>query len=114
MARTSPFSSLFNLRKKHIEQSFANAKHCASIHGIKILRAPLPEEGPASILVVPTRQCKGIVLRNKLRRQIKAIIYEEKLFEQHGTFIVLLYDRAKQLSYDEIKKFLVKAMGTKE
>lgn len=107
----SLFTQLFRLRKKHIDLSFSQAKHHASIRGIKILHAPaLPDTPHASFLIVPTRRCKGIAARNKLRRRIKSIIYEEQLYQQDGTFLILLYEQAKALSFDELKSFFVKEL----
>lgn len=105
MASQSRFTSTFRLKTKQITAAFADGHRVAGRHGIKVLHAE-SDQTPAKVLIVPTRALKGHVRRNKLRRQIKAIVYENKLAEQTGTFIILLYPQIVDLSFDDLKKFL--------
>jgi ribonuclease P protein component len=113
MATTSRFTFTFRLKTKQISAAFTAAHRLTGRHGIKVLYAA-NEQTPAKVLIVPTRTLKGHVRRNKLRRQIKAVVYENKLAEQAGTFIVLLYPQIVDLSFDELKKFLIYAFSKKK
>lgn len=113
MARTSRFSSLFSLRKKQIDAAFSVARRRGSMPGIKVLHA-LSNDQPAKVLIVPTRGFKGHVKRNKIRRQIKSIVYEDQLAEQQGTFIVLLYADAPAIAFSPLRAFLQRAFRKKK
>lgn len=113
MARTSRFSSLFSLRKKQIDAAFSSARRRGSMSGIKVLHA-LSDDMPAKVLIVPTRGFKGHVKRNKIRRQIKSIVYEDNLAQQHGTFIILLYAEAPTIAFPDLRPFLQRAMRKKK
>ena len=111
MARTSRFSRLFSLRKNRINTAFGIGRRLGSMPGIKVLHAPsATAESEARVLIMPTRLFKGHVQRNKVRRQIKAIIYENSLASCGGTFIILLYAEAKQTDFTQLKSFLVRTL----
>lgn len=133
MKHLSLFRSLFNFRKKEIDAAFANAQPLASCYGIKVLKSasPAPEPGPspldpavspgkhsieasppAKFILIPTRGWPNAPKRNRLRRQVKAIIFEEKLHEKEpGIYIILLYPVAKDIDRAAVRKFLCEAFN---
>ena len=111
MTRTSRFSRLFSLKKNHINHAFSLSKRLGSMPGIKVLYAQGQcQIEEARVLIVPTRQCKGHVRRNLIRRRIKSIIYENDLAAGNATFIILLYQQAQTFSFEQLKNFLIRTM----
>ncbi|MGD1997935.1 MAG: hypothetical protein PVJ92_03415 [Candidatus Dependentiae bacterium] len=152
MKHTSLFRSLFNFRKKEIDAAFANAQPFASCYGIKVLKADGlrasrsdshvnrsdgdkgRDDTYAKFIIIPTRGWANAPKRNRLRRQIKAIIFEEKLYREERSpalsrglntgsrvsarddntplphsYILLLYPVAKDLDQKTVRKFLCEA-----
>ena len=107
------FRSLFRFKKKEIASARANATRCANIPGLKLLRAPSTSTALAhgKLLIIIPRATGTAVKRNRLRRQIRAIYYQEKLYENPVVSILIVYKEAVQLSFDEIKKFLCSNLG---
>jgi len=107
------FSSLFSFSQKEIKQAFNKAKFKNKINGLKLLQLSSEEldEKPSlgKILIVIPGKTGNAIKRNKIRRQIKAIFYEEKLFEKPLISILLVYKPALKLNFEQVKEFLVKS-----
>lgn len=111
---TVKFTQLFALSSAEITVAFQATQLCGKADGLKLLTAPysamtsVMELLPYGRMVVITPRAVGKAhLRNKIRRQLKAIFYEEKLYEKAQIVIVLVYKPAINLSFDELKSFLV-------
>lgn len=79
--------------------------------GFKLLQSKIEQPDHTNmgkLLIVISRKVGNAVERNKLRRQIKSIFFEEKLYVKPKKSILIVYKEAKDLSFDQIKKFLVK------
>jgi ribonuclease P protein component len=48
--------------------------------------------------------------RNKIRRQIKSIFYEEKLFELSYDYVIIVYKQILRLSFQELKTLLLSSI----
>jgi ribonuclease P protein component len=74
--------------------------------GIDILLAPalLPH---GRILVITSRKVGNAPTRNKIRRRLKAIFYEEKLFEKGHECIAIIKPEGAHTSFEELKKMLL-------
>ena len=106
------FKALFSFKQNEVKRAFSYAKLHSQIKGLKLLESEIPDqpgqlglEHGKLLIVIPRRVGKASK-RNKIRRQIRAIFYEEKLYESKKIFILLVYKQALELSLDEIKKFL--------
>ena len=106
------FKKLFSFKKREIDQAFNKAKFKAKRLGFKLLQA-VPEQAQPNqmpnhgkLLIIISRASGKAHDRNKIRRQIKAIFYEEKLYQKPIASILIVYKEAMQLSFDEIKTFL--------
>ena len=105
------FRALFSFAKKEIALFFTQARAAGQVHGIKMLveRDRSPEQ-PAcehsKFLIVIPRKVGKACIRNRLRRQMRAIIYEEGLTKLPLRFALLCYPQAINLSLEEIKTFL--------
>lgn len=119
MKHISLFRNLFNFSRSDVQRAFANAQTLGSCHGIKILQAAEIQTPPSSrsntdharFLIVPTRGWPNAPKRNRLRRQVKTIIFEHTLYQRSGTHIVLLYPVAKELSHEKVRTFLVETFS---
>ena len=100
------------LTKNEIDFAFKNARLSYQILGLKLLEAPLffREEITGKILIVIPKRFGNACKRNKLKRQIKSIFHEEKLYNKPILSILIAYKQAKDLSFDDIKTFLVHAL----
>ncbi len=79
--------------------------------GFVILAAPRTRETARVLIVIP-KKVGNAPTRNKLRRQIKSIFYEEKLFERGNDWVVIVKPAATHLSFAQIKELLLKASGS--
>lgn len=66
---------------------------------------------PGRLLVITSRKIGNAVKRNLLRRRLKAIFYEEKLFSY--SYDVVIYSRkcSTDLSFQELKSILLQAFS---
>ena len=102
------FRKLTQFSKGEIDRAFASAKRVVKHPGLTLLSAP--KQGDfARILIVVSRKVGTAPQRNKLRRQIKTIFFEDKMFEGERDLIALLRAPATELTFDELKKLLLKA-----
>lgn len=105
MKSQQSFSDLFAVSAAERAIMFEQAKPLHSIYGIKILHAVSPVTGPARFFIACTRGLKGAIKRNKIRRRLKALIYENReLFaEKTGIYILVLYPQAGALSFEKLR-----------
>jgi ribonuclease P protein component len=61
------------------------------------------------LIIIPRRAGKAHD-RNRIRRQIKAIFYGEQLFTTNATYIVLVYEQATGLTFDQLKTFFCQSI----
>ncbi|MFH0898862.1 MAG: ribonuclease P protein component [bacterium] len=119
MANISLYRSLFSFDKKEIDWAFENAKLVAKTRGLKILQAPglffqdkksnnIAQSG--KLLIVVPRLAGKANQRNLMKRRIKAIFYENKLYENGATSIVLVRREAMELSFEQLQDFLVSSL----
>jgi|SaaInlStandDraft_4_1057021.scaffolds.fasta_scaffold124282_1 ribonuclease P protein component len=107
------FKDLFSFKRNEIQAFLKEAKLCKQIKGLKLLQAPfsLPdsEQNHGKLLVVTPRRSGKAHKRNQLRRRIKAVFYEEKLYQKHVASILFVYKEAMELDFNQIKEFLTDA-----
>lgn len=94
--------------KKIIDQVFKNARRLISHPGIHILLAPA-HASIGHILIIASRKVGNAPARNKLRRQFRALFYQEKLFLKGYDCIVITKPGCTSLTYTELQTLLLKA-----
>lgn len=99
------FKKLFSFKKKEIDQAFSHAKFHAKMPGFKLLKSFSTDDFGKLLIIIPGAAGKAHE-RNLVRRQIKSIFYEEKLYQNRHIFILLVYRQALELGFEEIKTFL--------
>lgn len=93
-----------------IKELFAHARRTHKSPEMDILIAPACHEFGRILVVTPAR-IGTAPQRNKIRRQIKAIFYEEHLFSLQLECIVIAKLKATTLSFDKLKEVLFKALN---
>ena len=102
-----PFKQLFSFSQTEIKEAFANAKLKDKIFGFKLLQAPT-DHAYGKLLIVTPRKVGKACKRNKIRRRVKSIFYEERLFKIPANSILLVYKPANDINFEQIKAFLKK------
>jgi len=109
------FKDFFSFNQEEIRKAFKKARLHARMSGFKLLQAPLSQApttlSHGKLLIVASRKSGRAHERNKIKRQLKAIFYEEKLYKKPVTSIVIVYKQAMNLTYDQIKEFLLQSFG---
>lgn len=101
---------LTSFTQNEIDYAFKNARRVIAHPGIQLLLAPKQKE-KGRILVIASRKIGNAVERNKLKRQIRSIFTENKLFEFPFDCIVLFKKRS-EFSFDELKTIILKAYAS--
>lgn len=98
---------LTRFTQHEIDYAFKNARRVIAHPGIHILLAP-KQKKLGRILVIASRKIGNAVQRNKLKRQLRSIFNENKLFE-HAFDCIVLFKKSSEFSFDDLKKLLLKA-----
>ena len=102
-------TGLSRFTKKEINDAFEAAFSVHKDHFITILvaRPSMSEHGRA--LFITPKKIGCAPKRNKIRRQIKSIIIEHKLYEKKQDSIFIIKSLASKPSFDLVKKIVLKA-----
>jgi len=92
--------------RSEVEQLFAQAKPALRSTAFGLLRAPRQKEF-GRVLIVTSRKVGNAPERNKIRRRLRSIFYEEKVFELLYDWIVLVKKNAVKLEFEELKKLFL-------
>jgi ribonuclease P protein component len=97
----------FSFSKKEIDETFKSAKPLYKENGLKILQTPTTKEFGKLLIITPKKSGKAFQ-RNLIKRRLKAIFYEEKLFEKPFVNIIFVYKTAMDLKFQDLKDILIK------
>jgi len=107
------FKDLFSFSRREVDAAFKVVRPAGRTHGLKLLCASLKDcdrsiftQDHGRLLIIIPRRVGKAHDRNVLRRRIKALFYENKLYERERICILLVYPDAKKLSFDELTAFL--------
>jgi len=95
--------------KSEIDYLFSRARRIVKNQACTILMAPRQNQNYARVLIVVSRKVAHAPGRNLIRRRIKSIFYEEKLFTYNFDCVVIAYHKMVALSFDELKSILISA-----
>lgn len=96
--------------RSEIDRLYKETRPVLKHDGFTLLQTPRMGEF-ARILIVISKKVGNAPTRNKLRRQIKSIFYEEKLFQKDHDWVIIVRKPATLLSFEQLKAILVKAMS---
>ena len=102
------FRALTRFSKTEIDRAFASATRVVRQREVTIL-ASLRQGEFARILPVISRKVGKAPARNRLRRRLKSIFFERKLFEGPCDLIVLTRLGAAELSFEALTELLLTA-----
>ena len=94
--------------KREIDYLFDHARRVIRNQSCTILLAPRQKEF-GRVLIIASRKVGNAPERNLIRRRIKSIFYEEKLFERPFDCVVIVYKKAVMLSFEQLKDLLLTA-----
>lgn len=103
---------LTHFTQHEIDYAFKNARRVISQPGIHILLAPA-QKPLGRILVIASRKIGNAVVRNKLKRQLRSIFNENKLFE-HPFDCIIIFKSSSQFAFEDLKSLMLKAYATRQ
>lgn len=92
--------------KREIDFLFKNARRALRSETCTILFAPRQADF-GRILIIASRKVGNAPERNLLRRRIKSIFYEEKLYDYALDCAIILQKKATELSFSEMKDLII-------
>ncbi len=95
--------SITRFTRSEIDYAFAHAKRILKSPPFDILSAPRQKEY-GRILIIASKKVGSAPERNKIRRQLKSIFYEEKLYQKESDYIFIVRKNAVDLSFQDIKQ----------
>jgi len=97
--------------KKELDKIFKKARRAIKTQELVILVAPARKD-IGRILVIASRKVGKAHERNKIRRQMRSIFYEEALFKQGLDCIVIVKPGGIKLPFAKLKQLLIQAVST--
>jgi ribonuclease P protein component len=94
--------------KREIDHLFQHARRVIRNQFCTVLIAPRQKEF-GRVLIIASRKVGNAPERNVVRRRIKAIFYEEKLFDLNFDCVVIVYKKAVTLPFEQLKDLLLTA-----
>lgn len=94
--------------KKAIDELFKKARRVVQHPGLHLLVAP-KQRSIGHILIIVPRAVGSAPERNKIRRQIKSIVYEHKLYDRGLDCIAIVKKGATDLSFEQLKELVLQA-----
>lgn len=91
--------------KREIDHLFKHARRVFRNGSCTILLAPRQGDF-GRILIITSRKVGNAPERNLIRRRIKSIFYEEKLYEHGFDCVFIAQKKATELSFDQLKTIL--------
>ena len=101
--------SLSSFKKSEIQTLFKTARTKISFPGITIKVAPKQGE-IGRILIVTPKKMGNAPQRNLMRRRLKSIFYEQKLYECPFDLLVFVTHPALALPFITLQELVVKAV----
>lgn len=95
--------------KSEVDYLFQNARRVFRDQHCTILVAPRQKDDLGRVLVIASRKVGNAPERNLIRRRIKAIFYEEKLYSLNFDCVVIAYSKIVSLPFDQLKSILLSA-----
>src|SRR5690606_7554947 len=91
--------------KKEIDYLFHHARRALKNPAFVILLAPR-QLNFGRILIILSKKVGSAPQRNKIRRRIKSLFFEEKYFTTPFDTVVIVHKKATELSFNQIKNII--------
>lgn len=108
-------NGFFSFNKKEIDKVFSVARAKAKLSGFTLLQAPIKDVYPidkiiapphGKLLIIISQKSGNACARNRLKRRIKAIFYQEHLYQKPVITLLIAYKDAMDLSFEQIRTIL--------
>jgi ribonuclease P protein component len=103
MTKRLPFS------RTEIRNFFSSARCILKTTELTFLTAPSPHSH-GRLLVVTPRAVGTAPQRNKIRRRLKALFYENNLLAGQQDYAIIVRQKATQLSFSELSSMILTAL----
>lgn len=104
-------NDLFSFAKSEVDAAFTASGPIGYVTGIKLIGCPAPEgQAYGKLLIITPRASGKAHDRNLMRRRMKAIFYQEKLYETPRIWIALCNKRSQGLAFEKLQAFMLKYM----
>jgi ribonuclease P protein component len=97
-----------SLTQKDIRELFAKAQRIVRQKEIDVLLAPR-KLCPGHLLIITPRKTGSAHERNKVRRRLRAVFYEEKLCEAPYDCIVIVKQGGVEMAFHKLREVLLSA-----
>lgn len=101
-----PGRKLSSFTRQEVSELFTRARAKVKMPGLRILRAPATQPLGRILIVIP-RRVGSAPERNRIRRRIKSIFRERKLYLSGFDCIALIGPECKKISFDELTRLLL-------
>ena len=102
-------ATLSKFSKKELDSFFKHAKRVYKDQAFTILTNPSQQEFARVLIAVPKKYGNSPE-RNLIKRRLKSIFREEKLYERSYNTAFIIRPTAKKLSFDDLKKLCLKVL----
>ncbi len=109
---SGPAAIISTFSEKEVRQLFAAARRVTADPIIEVRRAPMLGKHGRILIVVP-KKVGNAPTRNRFKRRIRAIFYQEQLYTRGYDCIVLARPGAAALSFAQLKHLLTRAIPVK-
>jgi ribonuclease P protein component len=105
---TSIARTVSQFSTKEIDNAFKHARRLLKTSSIILLYGPQKREY-GRILVIASRKVGNAVIRNKFKRRIKNIFYQEHMYLLRHDFICITRPGIGDINFETLKKILTDA-----
>lgn len=102
-----------SLKKIEIDKIFKTAEFRIRTEYFNLLLASRGLDFARLLIIIPKKYGTAPE-RNLIRRRLKAIFYEEKLFNLPYDCIIIIKEKSKNLKFSELKEIFVSIIKTKQ
>ncbi len=93
-------------KRPEISRLFKQARRIYKSCELDVLSAPRVKEY-ARLLIITPKKIGNAPQRNKIKRRLRAIFYENDLFERSTDMVVIIKKEGVDMPFDELKRILI-------
>lgn len=105
------FVSLFRCYKKDLDTIFKEQTFSLRLSGFTFFSMPAPESSSGRLFTIISKKVGNACHRNKLRRRLRFIFFQEKLFQNNKNTILICYPGSAQKTFAELKTIVLKSFS---
>lgn len=101
-----PGKKLSSFTRTEVTTLFKGARTKVKLPGLRILKAPISGRTAGRVLIVTPRRVGNAPERNLLRRRVRAIYREDKLYTHPYDCVLLFGKEALLIPFDELRRLI--------